>query len=44
VVRAVAAAGVTLDGPPDAPVASSWVLDVATGRFVGARFVPPPPR
>ena len=44
VVRAVAAAGVTLDGPPDAPVASSWVLDVDAGRFVGARFVPPPPR
>ena len=44
VVRAVAATGIALDGPPDAPVASSWVLDVRAGRFVGARFVPPPPR
>ena len=44
VVRTVAAAGVTLEGPPDAPVASSWVLDVDAGRVVAARFVPPPPR
>ena len=43
VVRLVAATGIELDGPAAAPVASSWVLDVDAGRFVGARFVPPPP-
>jgi 8-oxo-dGTP diphosphatase len=35
---------VSLDGPAEAPVASSWVLDVEDGRFVGARFVDQPPR
>jgi phosphohistidine phosphatase SixA len=44
VVRVVAAAGIALDGPSDAPVASSWVFEVDAGRFVGAWFVPPPPR
>ena len=44
VMQVVAATGIVLDGPPDAPVASSWVLDVDAGRFVRARFVPPPPR
>jgi 8-oxo-dGTP diphosphatase len=43
VTEAVARAGVTLDGPHDAPVASSWVLAVDEGRFVGAQFVDQPP-
>ena len=38
----VTAAGVTLDGPRDAPVASTWALDVVDGRVVGARFVERP--
>jgi broad specificity phosphatase PhoE len=38
----VTAAGVTLDGPRDAPVASTWTLDVVDGRVVGARFVERP--
>jgi 8-oxo-dGTP diphosphatase len=38
----VAAAGVTLDGPRDAPVASTWALEVADGQVVGARFVERP--
>jgi 8-oxo-dGTP diphosphatase len=44
VVDVVSASGVTLDGPLAAPVASTWVLDVDDGRFVGARFVDQPPR
>jgi hypothetical protein len=44
VVDSVARSGVTLDGPPDAPVASSWILDVDVGRFLSARFVEQPPR
>lgn len=44
VLRLVADGGVPLDGPRDAPVASTWILAVESGRFVGARFVEPPPR
>ena len=44
VASLVAASGVVLDGPSDVPVASAWLLDVADGRFVGARFVEQPPR
>ncbi len=44
VVDLVARSGLPLDGPPAAPVASSWVLDVEDRRFVGARFVDQPPR
>jgi len=44
VVRAIAATGIALDGPLDAPVASSWTLEVEDGRVVDARFVAPPPR
>ena len=40
----VAESGVTLDGPRAVPVASTWVLTVDEGRFVGARFVEQPPR
>jgi phosphohistidine phosphatase SixA len=39
----VSAAGVTLDGPRDAPVASTWALDVVDGHVVGGRFVERPP-
>ena len=42
VMRTVAASGVTLAGPADAPVASTWALEVADGRVVGARFVERP--
>jgi 8-oxo-(d)GTP phosphatase len=42
VMHEVTAAGVTLDGPRDAPVASTWALDVVDGRVVGARFVERP--
>jgi len=38
----VVAAGVTLDGPPDTPVAGTWALDVVDNRVVGARFVERP--
>jgi 8-oxo-dGTP diphosphatase len=44
VVRSVGATGARLDGPLDAPVASTWVLDVEDGRVVGASFVEQPPR
>lgn len=44
VVRSVAATGVPLDGPPDPPVASTWVLDVDAERVVGATFVERPER
>lgn len=44
IVDLVARTGVSLDGPPAAPVASSWVLDVEERRFVRARFVDQPPR
>ncbi len=38
-MQEVAAAGVWLAGPVDAPVASTWSLEVADGRVVGAHFV-----
>jgi 8-oxo-dGTP diphosphatase len=41
-LRHVSAAGVTLDGPPDAPVASTWALEVVDGQVVGALFVERP--
>lgn len=44
VVDLVAGSGVALDGPRVAPVASTWLLSVEDGRFVGARFVEQPPR
>ncbi len=44
VVDVVARAGVPLDGPRVAPVASAWVLEVEGGQFVRARFVDQPPR
>ena len=44
VVRDVAASGVTLDGPFEAPVASAWVLEIEDAQVVSARFVPQPPR
>ena len=44
VVALLAEAGIPLDGPRVAPVASTWVLAVDDGRFVGARFVEQPPR
>lgn len=44
VVDLVAGYGVSLDGPRAAPVASTWMLEVESGRFVGARFVDQPPR
>ena len=44
VVRSLAERGLELNGPGDAPVASTWILDVADGRFAGGRFVGPPPR
>jgi 8-oxo-(d)GTP phosphatase len=44
VVRSLAGAGVVLDGPGEAPVASTWLLRVEAGRVLGARFVEPPPR
>ena len=43
IVRSVAERGLELDGPADAPVASTWILDVAEGTFTGGRFVAPPP-
>ena len=44
VVDLVAESGVALDAPRAAPVASTWVLSVADGRFVRAQFVDQPPR
>jgi 8-oxo-dGTP diphosphatase len=44
VARSLVGAGVVLDGPLEAPVASMWVLKVEADRIVGARFVEPPPR
>ena len=41
-MRDVAASGVTLDGPADAPVAAMWALDVVDGTVVGARFLARP--
>ena len=41
-MRGVASSGVTVDGPLAAPVASTWDLDVADGRVVGARFLDRP--
>jgi broad specificity phosphatase PhoE len=40
----VADAGIHLDGPRDAPVASTWILAVEDGRFASARFVDQPTR
>ena len=42
VVRTVAATGVGVDGPPDAPVASTWVLEIRDRRVVDATFVEAP--
>ena len=44
VASLVAAAGVVLDGPRDAPVASMWLFVVEDGRVVSAKFVEQPPR
>ncbi len=44
VVDSIARTGVPLDGPRDAPVASTWFLTMDSGRFVSARFVEQPPR
>lgn len=44
VVRSVASSGVPLDGPPDVPVASAWILEVEDDRVTGGRFVERPPR
>ncbi len=44
VIDLVARSGVSLEGPPDSPVASTWALEVEGRRFVGARFVDQPPR
>lgn len=44
VMGVVAASGVTLDGPAEAPVAGTWALEVADGKVVGARFVERPGR
>jgi 8-oxo-dGTP diphosphatase len=41
-LRIVEASGVTLVGPLDAPVASTWALDVVDERVVEARFVERP--
>ena len=32
----------TLDGPFDAPVASTWLLEIADGQVVGGAFVERP--
>jgi broad specificity phosphatase PhoE len=42
-IHVVAASGVSLSGPLDAPVASTWLLTVDDGRVVAARFVERPP-
>jgi broad specificity phosphatase PhoE len=39
VVRSIAATGVRLDGPLDAPVASTWVLEIDDDRVIGGTFV-----
>lgn len=44
VVDELAGAGVALDGPRSAPVASAWSLEVEDGRFGAARFVEQPTR
>jgi broad specificity phosphatase PhoE len=44
VLRSIAATGVRLDGPLDAPVASTWVLEIDHDRVVGAAFVERPRR
>jgi 8-oxo-dGTP diphosphatase len=44
IVDTVARSGLALSGPPEAPVASTWVFTVDDGRFVGAHFVDQPPR
>jgi phosphohistidine phosphatase SixA len=41
-VRAVAASGVTIEGPFAAPVAGTWTLDVVDGRVAAAQFVERP--
>ena len=41
-MREVTTSGVALDGPLDAPVASTWALDVVDGHVVDARFVERP--
>lgn len=43
VIRSVAATGVPLDGPFDAPVASTWLLEIADRQVVGGTFVGRPP-
>jgi phosphohistidine phosphatase SixA len=40
----VARSGVSLDGPRDVPVASTWVLEMEAGSVERAWFVPQPPR
>jgi 8-oxo-dGTP diphosphatase len=42
VVRLVAATDVVCDGPFDAPVAGTWMLEVADGHVVSASFVDRP--
>ena len=44
VIDGLARAGVPLEGPHAAPVASTWVLEIEDGRFVGGSFVEQPPR
>jgi 8-oxo-dGTP diphosphatase len=44
IVDTVARSGLRLPGPPEAPIASTWVFTVDDGRFVDARFVDQPPR
>jgi phosphohistidine phosphatase SixA len=44
VVREVARSGVSLAGPADAPVASSWILEVEDGRVRAGRFMERPQR
>jgi broad specificity phosphatase PhoE len=39
VVRSIAATGVRLDGPLDAPVASTWVLEIDDDGVIGGTFV-----
>jgi 8-oxo-dGTP diphosphatase len=41
-MNVVAASGVTPSGPLEAPVASTWTLEVDDGRIVAARFVERP--
>jgi len=44
VVHTASSAGVTMDRPFDAPVASTWVLEIDDGRVVGSSFVERPLR